>query len=595
MFPLFQLTCLAIVSSITTPIELESSCYNKCQLTWTRNVKNSNFCFCGLGQVDGQPGCAKYSVDATVVAINTKYCMTFDEESNVSYVGKCPYNSLLFHQYNNVVTLPQDVLKLNNFMCNVSNFTGHNYFCGQQRRQGLLCGKCEKGLGPAVLSYTHPCVECQWYGWLLYLTLSFVPTTVLCVLVIILRINVLSPPLNAIVFFCHIMVSHVNYMPCRFLYYANLHHLSSVVIIVLTIYGFFNMDFLVYVLPPFCISNKLSTLTVIALDYSVALYPLVLSVMVYLLIEVHDKGCWPLVWVWRPVHRCLFHLRRSWDIKGSTINAFATLYVLSFMKVISTCVNLMLSTPMANTCGTDSTKSHLYYNASCCSFQSCHRPYVILTFIVAIIFIILPLLFLFLHPCKLFHKYRCFPCHSPQLANEIAKIFQRSFKDGTDNTNDYRWFAGIYLLIRIAVATSMNWRTPQQIQAISSIAGVMLVAIFQPHSFASYNVLDSFLFASLGIIFMLLPSSNSHHITQVLIFFIPLLLIIVFICYKIIQKYLSSTSHQKILHLHLLPKVGNILSRLSIESNNSTIRPEQKPLVDKAKSSVSYTVVDIKD
>jgi hypothetical protein len=73
-----------------------------------------------------------------------------------------------------------------------------------------------------------------------------------------------------------------------FLDYATLGigSLSPLVLVGLTIYGFFNMDFLVYVLPPFCISEKISTLTVISMDYTVALFPLFLSAVLYLLVAL---------------------------------------------------------------------------------------------------------------------------------------------------------------------------------------------------------------------------------------------------------------------------------------------------------------------
>lgn len=90
-----------------------------------------------------------------------------------------PIHNLPFHLGNNIagVDLPQNASLLNTFMCNMNTFARNDYssVCGQQRCQGMLCGKCEDDLGPAVMSYTHPCVECKWYGLLLYLLLSFVP------------------------------------------------------------------------------------------------------------------------------------------------------------------------------------------------------------------------------------------------------------------------------------------------------------------------------------------------------------------------------------------------------------------------------------
>ena len=266
------LQLLVVEFKVTGSIEFES-CNDTCSVKWTRKSKNGfDPCVCGASLAGGSGPCIGSQVTGTLdIFIDVDYCMTFDEESNITYMGRCPYNNLPFHQNSDSIHLPQNASALNEFMCNATNFIRHHYLCGQQRRQGMLCGKCENGLGPAVMSYTHQCVECQWYGWLLYLALSIIPATVLCFLIILLRVNVLSPPLNAIVLLCHVMVSYVNLMPCRFLYYADVHNMSKLVLAVLTVYGPFNMDFFSYVIPPFCISSKISTLNVIALDYIVAL------------------------------------------------------------------------------------------------------------------------------------------------------------------------------------------------------------------------------------------------------------------------------------------------------------------------------------
>lgn len=559
----------------------ESAHNNHCLSVWTRPISTESGqtqCECRPQVTNGQPTCQMVPGRGISVQIYSEYCMTFDKESNITYVGKCPYNSLEFYKDGGAVRLPQRASDLNNFMCNVSNFSGDHYFCGQQRRQGMLCGQCEDGLGPAVMSYTHPCIECHWYGWLLYLALSFIPATVLCALIIILRINVLSPPLNAVVLLSHVMVLYVNRMPCRFLYSADKNHLATLVQYIITLYGLFNMDFFVYVVPPFCISNRMSTLTVIALDYVVALYPLLLSAMIYFLIEVHDRGCWLFVWVWKPLHKCLAQFRQSWDIKGSIINAFATLYVLSFMKVISTSVRLMLTTLTVNIMR-ERKWTNLYYNASCSLFHKCHCPYAIITLTTVAVVIIIPSLYIFLHPCKIFHKYRCFQCHKLQLANEIAKIFYHSFKDGLNGTSDCRWFAGIYLLMRIVIATAANWRTTQQIQLICSVVSLLLVAVFQPHKRAAFNYIDSSLFAGLIVIFTLLPAGQSNHIAQVLLSVLPMLTIIVLVCWKIKQKLGGK--------LHLLSWLYQshcclISSRMSTGTNNNSTPQDWDTLINKA-------------
>ena len=105
---------------------------------------------------------------------------------------------------------------------------------------------------------------------------------------------------------------------------------------------------------------------------------------------------------------------------------------------------IMLWVLVINTCG-DKLRFRLYYDASCGMFQPCHYPYTFLTIVVSIVFIVLPSLFIFLHPCKIFNRCRDFQCQLLQVANEVAKVFQQSFKNRTENTLAYdcRWFAGI--------------------------------------------------------------------------------------------------------------------------------------------------------
>ena len=263
----FLILDLKIVSSEGfDPIPTCSACP---QRTWavqyTYKSGETSGCVCA-GILSGEGhygGSCRVSQTTDGVDINVQlhigYCMTQDEGSNITYTGTCPYNNLPFHNNINVtdeVDLPQNVALLNNFMCN-SSIVENNYLtvtvCGQRRRKGILCGECENGLGPAVMSYTHPCVECKWYGLLLYLILSFIPATISCFLIIILRINILSPPLNAVVFICQVVTSLVNLLPCSFLFYVNVHHASSLILPILTLYGLFNMDFLSMQFPRFAL------------------------------------------------------------------------------------------------------------------------------------------------------------------------------------------------------------------------------------------------------------------------------------------------------------------------------------------------------
>ena len=64
------------------------------------------------------------------------------------------------------------------------------------------------------------------------------------------------------------------------------------------------------------------------------------------------------------------------------------------------------------------------------------------------VFAILPTLLMLLYPTRTFQKclnccgLRCLPLHI------FMDAFQGCYKNGTDGTRDYRYFAGLYLLFR---------------------------------------------------------------------------------------------------------------------------------------------------
>ena len=69
------------------------------------------------------------------------FCMSYNNQVNDTVIGACPFNYHLPDANEYYVTLPNDTSELNSFMCSGLN------------RTGLLCSQCQKGLGPAVLSY----------------------------------------------------------------------------------------------------------------------------------------------------------------------------------------------------------------------------------------------------------------------------------------------------------------------------------------------------------------------------------------------------------------------------------------------------------
>ena len=99
-------------------------------------------------------------------------------------------------------------------------------------------------------------------------------------------------------------------------------------------YDLWNLDFLHYVAPPFCISRSFKLIHTILPGYVSVLYPLCLIVLTWVCIKLHDENFQPIVWLWRPFHRCLVKLRRGYGSSNSIIDVFSAFFLLSYSKLM---------------------------------------------------------------------------------------------------------------------------------------------------------------------------------------------------------------------------------------------------------------------
>ena len=127
------------------------------------------------------------------------------------------------------------VTELNSFMCSGLNWTG------------LLCSQCQQGLGPAVLTYRRQCVKCldKRYGWLLYITATLVPTTILCFLVMIFQFHVTSAEMNYFMFYCQFITCVNTFTNYSYVYIQPVTDFTLIRFLglaVLTFCGIWNLD-----------------------------------------------------------------------------------------------------------------------------------------------------------------------------------------------------------------------------------------------------------------------------------------------------------------------------------------------------------------
>ena len=421
------------------------------------------------------------------VAILDCYCMTHNESTG-TVVGACFYNCVSDKDLQDVVYRPMPNT--------VENLT--QYMCGYFNRDGQLCGECKTNYSPPVYSYDLHCTMCtdDQYNWMKYVAIAFAPLTIFLVLVLCCRISATSPKLYGFVMFSQFIAIPANVRILLVAIYNNSSPGASIAVQTLAaIYGVWNLDFFrTFITHSICL--KVNTLQALALDYSIAFYPLALIIVTYVLIELHDHNIRIIVWIWRPFHRCFARFRQQWDIRTSIIDAFATFILLSNVKFLSVSLDLLTPTHVHSTNG-NVVGIYLYYDASIEYFGTKkHLPYAILALFVVAVFILFPLLLLLLYPMRWFQ--RCLGCCRMRwhALNIFIDAFQGCYKDGTNGTRDCRYFAALYFAVRVLLCILFAVTRSIAFYAVALLVLIglaMLLVVVQPYKteFAAYNVVDT--------------------------------------------------------------------------------------------------------
>ena len=503
--------------------------------TWYRETTEYNgVTRCVCGATIGVDVLCDDATEQTLIL--TGFCMNYNSRINDTVLGACPFNYHHPDANDYYVTLPNDTSKLNSFMCSGLN------------RTGLLCSQCQQDLGPAVLSYKWQCVECfdKRYGWLVYISATLFPATIVCFLVMVFQLHVTSAEMNVFVFLCQFItcVSTLS-NPYMYVHYAtDLTVINFFKLAVLTFYGIWNLDFLRYFLPSFCISSDMSTIHILALEYIVAVYPLLLTLVIYVCVEMYDSGVRVVVRVWRPFHVCFARFRRRWNPKGSVINTFATFLLLSYSKLLTVSYSLLDANILYNNSGERVGPVVLYHDASIEFFSRQHLPFALPAICVLLVFVVFPLLLLLLYPMRSFQRCLGYCTRIRwQFLHTFADVFQGGYKNGTNGTRDYRYFAGLYLLFRVVMLVAFISTAAAYMWLILipfPVVVALFFALFRPYKNNCFNIVDCLGFTLLALsTFLIMYAMQTIPIPiQVVyvILLIPFLYFIVFTSCKILSK-----------------------------------------------------------
>ena len=461
--------------------------------------------------------------------------MDYNEEEDVVFVGGCPFVNQRGDVDGVYVKPPQNASELNQFLC------------GELNRTGVLCSQCQEGLGTAIFSYSMQCLPCMssGLGWTLYVFLATFPTTLLFLFLLMFQVRLTSGPLNAYIFACQLIVSALNLS----ITFESTSFIHAVVLIGGTIYGVWNLDFFRYLIPPFCASDQISPLHVIALEYTVAFYPLLLTVVAYICVQLHARDCRVMVCLWRVFCKCFSSCRRrwgrQWDPVASLVHTFAAFLLLSYSKILFVSLQLLSYTQLyVPTGGVLDPPKRVYHDPSLEWFGDKHLPFALLAIFVLCIFIFFPALVLLLYPTKPFQK--CLGCCGRRwlALHAFADVFQGCYKNGTNGTRDCRYFAGLYLVLRIVLLLAMYGGSvfgmyDEMVSIVCLVIAALAFLLFRPYKDNFWlNVWDSTAFSLLA--FALFCNMYARYIAPVPIAFvavlatIPLMYFIIYVTYKLL-------------------------------------------------------------
>ena len=409
-----------------------------------------------------------------------------------------------------------------------------------------------EGLGTAIFSYLMQCLPCMnsGIGWTLYVLLATFPTTILFLVVLIFQCRCITTgPMNFYIFVCQVIVSTLNNQPFIVNLFSSASSFSFIVRVLFTISGIWNLDFFRYLIPPFCVNNQISPLHVVALEYIVAFYPLLLTVVVYICIQLHARDCWVIICLCRVFCKCFSSCRRrwgrQWDPFASLVHTFAVFILLSYSKILIISLRLLSYTQLhLPTGGTLDPPMRVLYDPSLEWFGEKHLPFALPAIFILCIFVFLPALFLLLYPLKIFQKsLGC--CGRRLLAlHAFADVFQGCYKNGTNGTRDCRYFAGLYLVLRIVLLPAIYGGSifgfyDEMVSTACMVTASLLFLLFRPYKNSSWlNIWDStafllYAFVVFGIMYSKYVATVPLEIVEV-IGVVPPVYMIVYVLYRMV-------------------------------------------------------------
>jgi len=445
------------------------------------NKNETGDCTCG-NAVEKIVQCSKESHS---IYLKDCFCMTPDPSNTEAVVGYCIFTCSRLTEESKHYLLMSKV--------NATSLSDLSYeTCGAYNREGVMCSKCIKDHGISVNPFNVSCIPCERSGhnWVKYLTVVYIPLTVFVFIIILLRFNA-----NSGAFVTYVMLSQMM---------ANRNFAALYLIMVpdavkykiaVAFYTVWNLQFLRPLIPDVCLSPDLTVLQFLALEYLVAVYPMLLVILTLLVVYCHGNSQ-AVVCLCRPLYVCLHRFRKNWNVGNSLIEAFATLILLTYAEIMVISFNILTHSSYCFANPNRSCKRVVYADPSIEYLSSKHIPYFVLAIIMALIFNVLPLFFVVLFPCHLFQKFLSFIRLNNRTLHTLMDAFRGNYKLKPKCLHS---FSAIYILANfcnISIYYTLGHLLYHSGMMFIIVILLLLVTSIAPHKSKLHNRMNSLLILS---------------------------------------------------------------------------------------------------
>ena len=270
--------------------------------------------------------------------------------------------------------------------------------------------------GPGVYTLDRKCVDCSKFSMssaiCLYLLVEFVPVFLFFLCLTIFHLDLTSGPMLGYVMFSQIMSCVFESLPA-IVYIFN----SSLPIrIFIFITEFWNLNFCKTIIPPFCISDKLTELHVMFLNSVGAIYPLLIAIISLILIDLHSRRYKVIVILFKPLGCVLILTNDKAITSDAVIHTVASFLFLSSTKMFFVFMTTIEPVSVISSISAYVHKKVLDRDPTIEYYSHEHTLYLLSALIQCMFLAFLPSLLLFLYPTRLYRWIFQFISTRKQLA-----------------------------------------------------------------------------------------------------------------------------------------------------------------------------------